>query len=182
MTYRVVQWATGNVGRHSIRAVLDHPDLELAGVYVTSPAKAGLDAGEIAGREPVGVRASNDLEEILALDADCVAHMPLPSKQIGDDPDQDTNDICRLLESGKNVVTTVGFVYPKAYGAGGRGSAGGGLRHRAVVDPRHRREPGVHGRAGAARRCRASARASTASWSGSRRSSPATRRPRSSSG
>ncbi len=45
MTYRVVQWATGNVGRHSIRAILDHPDLELAGVYVTSPAKAGLDAG-----------------------------------------------------------------------------------------------------------------------------------------
>ena len=117
MTYRVVQWATGNVGRHSIRAILDHPDLELAGVYVTSPAKAGLDAGEIAGREPVGVRATADLDEILALDADCVAHMPLPSKQIGDDPDQDTKDICRLLESGKNVVTTVGFVYPKAYGA-----------------------------------------------------------------
>ncbi len=63
------------------------------------------------------MRATADLDEILALDADCVAHMPLPSKQIGDDPDQDTKDICRLLESGKNVVTTVGFVYPKAYGA-----------------------------------------------------------------
>jgi hypothetical protein len=116
MTYRVVQWATGNVGRHAIKAILDHPDLELVGVHVTSPAKAGQDAGELVGREPVGVLASADLDELLALDADCVAHMPLPSKQVGDDPDRDTKDICTVLASGKNVVTTVGYVYPKAYG------------------------------------------------------------------
>ena len=41
MTYRVVQWATGNVGRAAIEGVLAHPDLELAGAYVYSPAKAG---------------------------------------------------------------------------------------------------------------------------------------------
>ena len=116
MTYRVVQWATGNVGRHAIKAILDHPDLELVGVHVTSPAKAGQDAGELVGRDPVGVIASADLDELLALDADCVAHMPLPSKQVGDDPDKDTADLCALLAVGKNVVTTVGYVYPKAYG------------------------------------------------------------------
>ena len=111
-----MQWSTGNVGRHALRAILDHPELELAGVYVTSPAKAGIDVGELLGREPVGVRTTADLDAVLALDADCVSHMPLPSKQVGDDPDKDTKDICRLLASGKNVVTTVGYVYPKAYG------------------------------------------------------------------
>jgi hypothetical protein len=30
---RVVQWATGNIGARSLRAVIGHPELELAGVY-----------------------------------------------------------------------------------------------------------------------------------------------------
>ena len=33
---RVVQWATGPVGRHAIAAVADHPDLDLVGVLVYS--------------------------------------------------------------------------------------------------------------------------------------------------
>ncbi len=117
MTLRVIQWSTGNVGRYAINAIQEHPELELAGVYVTSPAKAGLDVGELVGGPAVGVLTTNDLDEILALDADCVSHMPLPSKQVGDDPDADTKDLCTLLAAGKNVVTTVGYVYPKAYGA-----------------------------------------------------------------
>ena len=116
MTYRVVQWSTGNVGRMAMSAILDRPDMELAGVYVTSAAKAGLDVGELLGRAPNGIVTTNDLDAVLALDADCVCHMPLPSKQVGDDPDKDTKDICALLAAGKNVVTTVGYVYPKAYG------------------------------------------------------------------
>ena len=31
-TYRVVQWATGNIGSRSMRAVIEHPQLTLAGV------------------------------------------------------------------------------------------------------------------------------------------------------
>ena len=49
MTYRVVQWATGNVGRHSIAGIDAHPELELVGLWVSSPAKVGKDAGELAG-------------------------------------------------------------------------------------------------------------------------------------
>jgi hypothetical protein len=116
VTYRVIQWSTGNVGRHAMKAVLDHLELELVGVYVTSPSKAGQDVGPLLGRDAVGITTTNDLDAILALDADCVLHMPLPSKQVGDDPEQDTADLCRLLASGKNVITTVGYVYPKAYG------------------------------------------------------------------
>jgi 4-hydroxy-tetrahydrodipicolinate reductase len=114
--YRVIQWATGNVGRQALRAILDHPDLELAGVLVTNPAKVGRDAGELVGRPPAGVRCTASVDEVLALDADCVAHMPLPSAQVGDDPDRDARDLCRILAAGKNAVTTVGFVYPAAHG------------------------------------------------------------------
>lgn len=111
-----MQWGTGNVGRSSLRAIAAHPELELTGVYVTNPAKVGVDAGELCRLDPLGVRATSDADEIVALDADCVLHMPLPSQRYGDDPSKDLRDICRLLETGKNVITTVGYVYPKAHG------------------------------------------------------------------
>ncbi len=114
--WKVVQWATGNVGRAALRQIVDHPELELVGVFVHSAEKVGKDAGELIRRPPLGVVATNDVEEILAIPADCVCHTPLPAAQVGDDPDRDLRDICRLLSSGRNVVTTVGFVNPKAHG------------------------------------------------------------------
>ena len=95
--YRVVQWATGNIGLRSLRAVIEHPDLELVGLYVYSEAKAGKDAGELCGLPPVGVAATRDIDLILALHPDCVLYM-------ADRVDADA--ICRLLESGANVVST----------------------------------------------------------------------------
>jgi hypothetical protein len=97
--YRVVQWATGNIGTRALRAVIEHPNLELVGVYVYSGAKAGRDAGELCGLGPVGVTATQDLDAILALQPDCVLYM-------GDRADVDL--LCRLLESGANVVCTRG--------------------------------------------------------------------------
>lgn len=104
MTIRVVQWATGGVGRAAIEAVLAHPELELVGVWVHSEAKHGKDAGELVGREPIGVRATTSKDEILALDADCVVYSPLL-------PDE--SEVEALLRSGKDVVTPVGWVYPR---------------------------------------------------------------------
>ncbi len=95
--YRVVQWATGNIGLRSLRAVIEHPDLELVGLYVYSESKAGKDAGELCGTGPTGVVATRDIEHIVALRPDCVIFM-------GDRADIDV--ICRLLESGANVVST----------------------------------------------------------------------------
>lgn len=60
--YRVVQWATGNIGLRSLRAVIDHPQLELVGLYVYSDAKVGRDAGELCGADPTGVVATRDIE------------------------------------------------------------------------------------------------------------------------
>src|SRR5258707_1346756 len=69
---RIIQWATGNVGRAAVEGILAHPELELVGAYVTSAAKAGRDVGEICGLGPIGVRATDDVDAILALEADCV--------------------------------------------------------------------------------------------------------------
>jgi 2,4-diaminopentanoate dehydrogenase len=109
---RVVQWATGNIGTWSLREVIRHPDLELVGLWVHSAEKAGQDAGALCGLDPVGVVATNDLDEILALRADCVLYMP---RQLALD------EVCAILASGTNVVTTRGeFQRPASMDAGAR--------------------------------------------------------------
>ncbi|TDD93568.1 dihydrodipicolinate reductase [Actinomadura rubrisoli] len=110
--YRVVQWATGTLGTSVLRSVLDHPGLELAGVWVHSPAKAGLDAGALVDRPPTGVRATQELADILDLDADCVVYSP---GRAGD-PFSELDTICALLSSGKNLICLNGLVYPYAHG------------------------------------------------------------------
>jgi 4-hydroxy-tetrahydrodipicolinate reductase len=96
----VAQWATGNIGSRAVRAVIEHPRMDLVGVYVHSTAKAGRDAGELCGLgTPTGVLATDDEEEIAALGADCVLYMPQGC---------DVDALGRLLSSGANVVTTRG--------------------------------------------------------------------------
>jgi 4-hydroxy-tetrahydrodipicolinate reductase len=102
--YEVVQWATGNIGTRSLRGVVEHPDLSLTGLYVYSPEKAGRDAGELCGLGPTGIAATRDIDEIIGLGADCVLYMPRQCE---------VDVVCRLLESGANVVTTRGeFHHP----------------------------------------------------------------------
>ncbi len=103
MAYRVIQWATGGVGRAAMEGVIGHPDLELVGCWVHSARKDGLDVGELIGRDPIGVSASADIDTVLALDADCVIYSPLMA---------DTSVVERILASGKNVVTPLGWFYP----------------------------------------------------------------------
>lgn len=117
MSIRVVQWGSGNVGRQAIAAVAARADMELVGLAVTNPDKVGSDAGDIAGIAPLGVLATDDVDAIVAMDADVVLHMPLPSLVHGDDPGADLDHFCRLLAGGKHVVTTVGYMYPQVYGA-----------------------------------------------------------------
>jgi hypothetical protein len=111
---RVIQWATGTVGCHAIRAIQSHTGLELVGAYVHSAAKAGRDVGEICGLGPIGVMATNDKTAILNLPADCVLYMA----QGEGNPQAAIEDICQLLASGKNVISTAltALIYPKAAG------------------------------------------------------------------
>jgi hypothetical protein len=112
--YRVVQWATGPVGRHALAAMADHPDLEVVGALVYSDEKAGRDVGEICGIGPIGVTTTTDRADILAMDADCVVYMA----QGDANPGPAIADICDLLASGKNVVSTAltPLIYPAAMG------------------------------------------------------------------
>ncbi|WP_231644664.1 NAD(P)H-dependent amine dehydrogenase family protein [Mycolicibacterium baixiangningiae] len=101
---RIVQWGTGAVGTEILTTILDHrPDLELVGVKVYSEAKKGTDAGTLAERAPLGVAATTDTGQILALDADCVVYTPRIV---------DLDDVCAILASGKNLVTTAFLFHP----------------------------------------------------------------------
>ena len=105
MSLRVVQWATGNQGVEAIRAVLDRPDLDLVGAKVYGADKDGVDAGLLAGRPPCGVTATRDIDEVLALRADCVAYLPRHAS---------LDEVCRILASGANVVTTAFLFHPRS--------------------------------------------------------------------
>src|SRR5215469_14750739 len=100
---RVIQWATGGVGKAAIECVLNHSQLELVGCWVHSADKNGRDVGDIVGIGELGVTATTSIDEVLALDADCVVYSPLI-------PNDD--EVVAILRSGKNVVTPVGWVYP----------------------------------------------------------------------
>lgn len=131
--YRVVQWATGNIGTHALKAVIGHPRLELVGVRVTDPGKVGRDAGDLCGLDPTGVVATDDVDAILALRPDCVLYM-----QQGNDVDV----LCGLLASGANVMaTTGGFAHPPSMDGAVRDrieaacAAGGSSIHSTGVSP-----------------------------------------------
>jgi len=109
---RVIQWATGGVGTEMVTTILDHrPDLELVGARVYSDAKNGVDVGTLVDRDPIGVTATTNVEEILALDADCVLYAPSFTS---------LDDVCRLLESGKNVATVSFLFHPRRIADGDR--------------------------------------------------------------
>lgn len=97
--YRVVQWATGSVGVSALRAIIEHPDLELVGLLVFDPAKEGLDAGSLCGSGSTGVLATRDVDSVLALGADCICHSPRNTRET-------TDELARLLETGANVVSS----------------------------------------------------------------------------
>jgi hypothetical protein len=103
VAYRVVQWGTGNVGRHALAGIAARPDLELAGVWVSDPAKIGRDAGELAGLgRGLGVRATGDAGALLALRPDCVVYACMADTRLGEAID----DLARILRCGVNVVSS----------------------------------------------------------------------------
>lgn len=102
-TYRVIQWATGVVGQTALKHFIENPVIELVGVYVSNPAKVGNDAGVLVGLPPTGVLATDDTEALIALPADCVLFAGLVA---------DVDLFCRLLRSGKNVISPAGPFNP----------------------------------------------------------------------
>jgi hypothetical protein len=67
----------------------------------------GKDVGELCGIEPVGVKATDDIAQIVALEPDAVLYMPVK---------WDVDDMVRMLEAGINIVTTASFITGRSYG------------------------------------------------------------------
>jgi 4-hydroxy-tetrahydrodipicolinate reductase len=103
MSIRVVAWSTGNVGRHVLAGIDARPDLDLVGLWVSNPDKVGKDAGRLAGLDrDLGVLATNDVEEIIALEPDCVIHSAMADDRLF----EAMADLERLLRAGINVVSS----------------------------------------------------------------------------
>lgn len=97
-----VVWGTGNAGRAAVRAVDAHPELELTAVLVHDPAKAGRDAGDLAGLDrALGVAATTDVDAVLAARPGAVVYAA--SGEIR--PDDALADIVRAIGGGAVVVT-----------------------------------------------------------------------------
>jgi hypothetical protein len=102
-----VQWTTGRTGSVALKALVESRRMDLVGCYAWSPDKVGRDAGELCGIGPVGIAASDDVEQLIALRPDCVSYMPYR-------PDFDHLEA--ILGSGTNVVTTMFTLSGAGYG------------------------------------------------------------------
>ncbi len=116
--YRVIQWATGDLGAKAVAGIVGHPDLALVGAWVHSEEKEGKDVGSLCGMEPVGVMATRDKDALLDMPADCVSYMT--TRTWVQDPMATVEELARILRAGKNVVNTAwpALVYPQALGDG----------------------------------------------------------------
>jgi len=111
MSLRVIQYSTGNVGREALRSVIQRPGLDLVGVHATSANKVGRDAAELCGLgEPTGIVATDDLDTLVALHADCIVY----TSQAETRPHEAVKELSAFLAAGTNVVGTslVWMVYP----------------------------------------------------------------------
>ncbi|MFI7589795.1 diacylglycerol kinase [Spongisporangium articulatum] len=138
---RVAVWATGTVGRHAVAGVDAHPDLDLCGVWTSTPAKAGRDAGELAGLgRPLGVLASTDRAEVLATRPDAIVHAAMTD----DRPFEAVEDLIGFLADGVNVLSSGPVLLQYPHGIlppemiariDEAGAAGGASLHVNGIDP-----------------------------------------------
>ncbi|MBU8808976.1 NAD(P)H-dependent amine dehydrogenase family protein [Mycolicibacterium goodii] len=111
MAIRVAAIGTGNVGRHALTQLITDPAYELTAVWVSSPEKAGKDAGDLAGLEvSTGITATNDLDEVLATQPDCAVYTAMADNRLP----EALEDYRRILAAGVNVVgsSAVFLQYP----------------------------------------------------------------------
>ena len=99
---RVIQVSTGNIGTHALRAIIQHPGLELAGLWVHGADKQGRDAGTLAGLPETGIIATNNMDDLLALDAPVVCYCSGADSRLG----EAVADFEKILRAGKNIVST----------------------------------------------------------------------------
>jgi 4-hydroxy-tetrahydrodipicolinate reductase len=107
--YRIIVWGPGAVGKAGLRELVKRPEFEIVAVLGYSPSKIGKDVGDLIGHAPIGVKVTDDKAAIFAMEADCVMYTgtwPIDGESMED-------DLIRILESGKNIVTAASHHYPQ---------------------------------------------------------------------
>ena len=113
MALKVVQWSSGHVGRHAIVGIDARPELELAGVWVSSPEKDGMDAGKLAGLDrDLGVAATTDADALIAGKPDCIVYTAMADNRLP----EAIADLTRFLAAGINVVSSAPVFLQYPYG------------------------------------------------------------------
>ncbi|MFC7676141.1 diacylglycerol kinase [Mycolicibacterium sp. GCM10028919] len=101
MAIRVALIGTGNCGSLALRQLIEDQRFELTHVWVSSDAKVGRDAGDLAGLEvTTGIVATNDLDAIVAAKPDCVVYCAMGDTRLP----EAMADVRRFLSAGINVV------------------------------------------------------------------------------
>ncbi|MBP1822632.1 diacylglycerol kinase [Mycobacterium sp. OAE908] len=101
MAIRVALIGTGNCGSLALKQLVEDARFDLVGVWVSTDAKVGRDAGELAGLDTTtGVAATNDLDAIIAARPDCVVYCAMGDTRL---PDA-MADVRKILAAGIDVV------------------------------------------------------------------------------
>ncbi|OFJ51214.1 NAD(P)H-dependent amine dehydrogenase family protein [Mycolicibacterium grossiae] len=101
MAIRVALVGTGNCGSLALRQLVGDPRFELTDVWVSTPAKVGRDAGDLAGLDVVtGVAATDDLDAVIASTPDCIVYCAMGDTRLP----EAMADVRRILAAGIDVV------------------------------------------------------------------------------
>jgi 2,4-diaminopentanoate dehydrogenase len=107
--FRVMVWGPGRLGAICIRECTLNPALSLVGVRAYSESKNGVDVGTLLEIDEIGVKASTDVDALLQIDCDAIIYAALDIGIYHTD-----DEIIRLLEAGKNVITTLPYQHLSA--------------------------------------------------------------------
>lgn len=102
--YKITLFGPGRMGGICIWEMANSDSFEIVAVRAYSEEKAGMDAGELIGIDPIGVLASNDVEAVLAVDCDCVVYTAHDEGNFNTD-----EEILKILAAGKNIVTPLPY-------------------------------------------------------------------------
>lgn len=101
MAIRVALIGTGNCGALALKQLINDTRFELAGVWVSSDAKVGKDAAELAGLDvTTGVVATNDLDAMIAAKPQCIVYTAMGDVRLP----QAMADVRTILAAGIDVV------------------------------------------------------------------------------
>jgi 2,4-diaminopentanoate dehydrogenase len=135
--YKIIVWGPGGLGGVAVWEVNRLDAFELVGLRAYNANKVGKDAGELIGIDPLGVVATDDVEALLALEADCVIYTPRDFGINNADA-----ELLAILEAGHNVVTPLPYHNAVLYREDGFGqriaeacSKGNSTFHATGIDP-----------------------------------------------